>query len=451
MITLPTPSTPEAIAALSEPEALSWLSGLADAAVNAVHPDSLLPAELPPAPAGRTVVVGAGKAAAAMAAALERAWLAQQPESPLTGLVVTRYGHGPQGQGPQGPQGEGRRIEVLEASHPMPDGLSEEAARRMLEAVEPLGEDDLVIALISGGGSALMSLPAPGITLADKQALNQALLRCGAPIREINTVRRHLSAIKGGRLATAAHPARVLTWLISDVPGDDPTLIASGPTLPDASSPANAVAILERHGIEIPDGVRRHLETADRAPAPGDSDFSRDRSRVLARASDALEAARVAAEASGIEVRVLGDDLEGEARDLGRAQARLALSSQSERERPLLLLSGGETSVTVRGDGRGGRNVEYLLGLFEALQGAPGIHALAIDTDGIDGSEDNAGALFAASDRARAECLGLDPDAFLSRNDAYTFFQALDRLIVTGPTRTNVNDFRAILILPRTP
>lgn len=446
MVTTPSSSSPEAIAALSEAQALQWLRSLADAAVRAVHPDSLLPGELPSPPAGRTLVVGAGKAAAAMAVTLERAWLAHQPEAPLAGLVVTRYGHGP-----EDPGAPCERIEVLEASHPMPDGLSEEAARRMLEAVEPLGEDDLVIALVSGGGSALMSLPPPGIGMPDKQALNQALLRCGAPIREINTVRRHLSAIKGGRLAAAAHPARVLTWLISDVPGDDPTLVASGPTLPDASSPADALAILERHGIEIPDEVRRHLETTGEAPAPEDPGFQHDRSRVLARASDALEAARLAAEASGIEVRMLGDDLEGEARDLGRDQARLALDCQQEATSPLLLLSGGETSVTVKGNGRGGRNVEYLLGLFETLEGKAGIHALAIDTDGIDGSEDNAGALFAAGDRARAERLGLDPAAFLSRNDAYTFFQRLDRLIVTGPTRTNVNDFRAILILPRTP
>lgn len=441
MAATPSPSSPEAIAALSAPEALRWLRDLADTAVRAVHPDSLLPGELPPPPAGRTLVVGAGKAAAAMAATLERAWQAHQPEAPLAGLVVTRYGHAAPCE----------RIEVLEASHPMPDGLSEEAARRMLEAVAPLGEEDLVIALISGGGSALMSLPAPGITLADKQALNRELLRCGAPIREINTVRRHLSAIKGGRLAAAAHPAPVLTWVISDVPGDDPTLVASGPTLPDATTPADALAILERHGIAIPDAVRRHLEGAGQAPAPDDPGFARDRARVLARAHDALEAGRAAAEASGVEVRVLGDDLEGEARELGRAQARLARSTQEGRTRPLLLLSGGETSVTVRGDGRGGRNVEYLLGLFEALEGAPGIHALAIDTDGIDGSEDNAGALIADADWARARQLGLDPATSLSRNDAYTFFQALERLIVTGPTRTNVNDFRAILVLPRTP
>ncbi|MGM0692592.1 MAG: glycerate kinase type-2 family protein [Pseudomonadota bacterium] len=424
----------------------AWLRQLADTAIAAVHPDSLLSGRLPEPPRGRTVVVGAGKAAAAMAVALERAWQTHQPEAPLEGVVVTRHGHGPQGA-----QSECRCIEVLEASHPMPDGLSEQAARRMLEAVADLGEDDLVIALISGGGSALMTLPAPGVTLAEKQAINKALLRSGAPIREINTVRRHLSAIKGGRLAAAAHPARVLTWLISDVPGDEASLIASGPTLPDATSPAEALAILERHGIAIPAGVRRHLAANAPAPHPGDKAFARDASEVLARARDALEAAHVAAEEAGVEVKLLGDDLEGEARELGRAHGRMALAAQDGRARPLLILSGGETSVTVVGDGRGGRNVEYLLGLFAYLRGAEGVHALAIDTDGIDGSEDNAGALFSPEDWAQSRVLGLDPVDYLSRNDAYTFFTALDDLIVTGPTRTNVNDFRAILVLPRTP
>ncbi|MFG6157510.1 glycerate kinase [Halomonas sp. 1390] len=427
-----------------------WLRQLANTAIAAVHPDTLLPDRLPEPPRGRTVVVGAGKAAAAMAAALERSWQAHQPEAPLEGLVVTRYGHGPQGQGPQGPESECRRIEVLEASHPMPDDLSERAARRMLEAVQDLGEDDLVIALVSGGGSSLMTLPAPGVSLAEKQAINKALLRSGAPIREINTVRRHLSAIKGGRLAAAAHPARVLTWLISDVPGDEASLIASGPTLPDASRPAEALAILERHAIEVSDGVRRCLTGQATPPRPEDAGFARDESEILARARDALAAGQAAAEHDGIEVRLLGDDLEGEARALGHAQGRMALCAQDGLERPLLILSGGETSVTVQGDGRGGRNVEYLLGLFATLKGAPGIHAVAVDTDGIDGSEDNAGAHCSPEDWGRAQAAGLDPDDYLSRNDAYTFFEALDDLIVTGPTRTNVNDFRAILVLPRT-
>ncbi|WP_431024817.1 glycerate kinase type-2 family protein [Halomonas sp. H5] len=430
-----------AIAPFSSHEAArQWLSRLAQTAVAAVHPDSLLPDNLPEPPRGRTLVVGAGKAAAAMAAALETAWQQRYPEAELSGLVVTRYEHG----------AECRRIEVLEASHPMPDDLSEKAARRMLEAVEGLGADDLVIALVSGGGSALMTLPAAGLTLHQKQQLNKALLRCGAPIREINTVRRHLSAIKGGRLAAAAHPARVVTYLISDVPGDDPTLIASGPTLPDDSTPADALAILERYGIEVPDSVRRHLVADTSAPRRDDAGFARDEEVVLARAADALEAARRAAEESGLAVRVLGDDLEGEARDLGRAQARLALTLQGEIAEPLLILSGGETSVTVQGDGRGGRNVEYLLGLFEALKGAEGIHALAIDTDGIDGSEDNAGAQFGPDCWSRAKAARLAPLDYLARNDAYSFFAELDDLIITGPTRTNVNDFRAILVLPRT-
>lgn len=417
-----------------------WLRCLADIAVTAVHPDSLVANLLPDPPPGRTVVVGAGKAAAAMAAALERAWLARCPDAPLAGLVVTRYGHGE----------ACRVIEVLEASHPMPDDLGEKAARRMLEAVSGLGEDDRVIALISGGGSALMTLPAEGISLADKQAINRELLRCGAPIGQMNTVRRHLSAIKGGRLAEAAHPAQVVTWLISDIPGDVASQVASGPTLPDRSTPADALAVLERYAIEIPAHVRQHLERDRSAPSPDDEAFERDDSVILARAQDALKAARAAAEAVGVLVRELGDNLEGEARELGRAQARLALEARDEVDTPLLILSGGETSVTVRGDGRGGRNVEYLLGLFESLQGASGIHALAIDTDGIDGSENNAGALFSPDDWKRAHEQGLAPDDYLSRNDAYTFFQALDRLIVTGPTRTNVNDFRAILVLPRT-
>ncbi|MDR5903833.1 glycerate kinase [Franzmannia qiaohouensis] len=416
-----------------------WLLHLAKGAVAAVHPDALLTDNLPPPPAGRTWVVGAGKAAAAMAQALERVWQRHYPQAELGGVVVTRYGHG----------AECRHIEVLEASHPMPDALGEQAARRMLDSVSGLGEDDLVIALVSGGGSALMTLPAPGLALRQKQAINQALLRCGAPIREINTVRRHLSAIKGGRLAAAAHPAQVVTYLISDVPGDDPTLIASGPTLPDATTAQDALAILERHAITIPDSVRRHLVSDVSAPGPGAPGFSRDVSRVLAKASDALATARERAERSGVQVRLLGDDLEGEARDLGRAQGRMALTAQGEISTPLLILSGGETSVTVQGDGRGGRNVEYLLGLFDTLKGAEGIYALAIDTDGIDGSEDNAGALFGPRCWGRARAARLSVADHLARNDAYSFFAALDDLIITGPTRTNVNDLRAILVLPR--
>ncbi|MFV8781509.1 glycerate kinase type-2 family protein [Microbulbifer sp. SA54] len=428
------------IETLATPEEYSaWLQALATLAVSAVHPQQLLPAELPVPPEGRTVIVGAGKAAAAMAAAFEEAWYEQYPHADLSGLVVTRYGHG----------APCKKTEVLEASHPMPDNMGEIAAKRMLAAVGNLGERDLVIALISGGGSALMTLPAPGITLAQKQAINKALLRSGAPIREINTVRRHLSAIKGGRLAVAAHPARVVTYLISDVPGDSPTLIASGPTLPDSSTPADALEVLQRYGIDIDDNVRTHLLGDTDAPRQGDAGFSRDTVKMLAKAKDALDAASSAARAAGADVRVLGDNLEGEARALGHRHAQLALQVQREISRPLLILSGGETSVTVTGNGRGGRNVEYLLGLFSALAGAPGIYGLAIDTDGIDGSEDNAGACFSPADWAKMQAQRLDPRDYLANNDAYSFFAELERLIVTGPTRTNVNDFRALLILPR--
>jgi hydroxypyruvate reductase len=430
---------------ISEEASRQWLIRLAETAISAVHPNSLLPDQLPEKPAGRTVVVGAGKAAAAMAHALEQAWRARAQATDesvdLEGLVVTRYQHGAACQ----------HIEVLEASHPMPDALGEQAAKRMLEAVKDLGEDDQVIALISGGGSALMSLPADGISLKDKQAINKTLLRCGATIREINTVRRHLSAIKGGRLAACAHPAKVVTYLISDVPGDEPSLVASGPTLPDNSTPRDALAILERHAIEIPDNVRDHLIADHSAPQACSPGFARDQHVILARACDALDAARLSAEEGGVNVRVLGDDLEGEARDLGTAQARMVLQLQNEITRPLLVLSGGETSVTVKGDGRGGRNVEYLLGLFDTLKGAEGIYALAVDTDGIDGSEDNAGALIGPECWEHAETLKLSARDYLARNDAYSFFAAIDDLIVTGPTRTNVNDFRAILVLPRHP
>ncbi|HEY8570505.1 glycerate kinase [Microbulbifer sp.] len=414
-----------------------WLQSLAELTVAAVHPDNLIPDDLP-APGRRTLVVGAGKASAAMAAALERAWGERYPGADIQGLVVTRYGHAAHCE----------KIEVLEAAHPMPDKLGEQAAKRMLDAVAGLTAEDLVIALISGGGSALMSLPAPGLTLEQKQSINRALLRSGAPIRDINTVRRHLSAIKGGRLAAAAHPARVVTFLISDVPGDDPTLIASGPTLPDSSTPADALGILQRYHIDTPAEVRALLEAGNPSPDPSDVAFAADSAVVLAKAGDALEAAREAALAAGVHVRVLGDNLEGEARDLGKAHAALALQCQGQSRRPLLILSGGETSVTVTGNGRGGRNVEYLLGLFNALEGVPGIYALAIDTDGIDGSEDNAGAYFSPADWAKMRAQGLNPATFLSNNDAYSFFAELGNLIVSGPTRTNVNDFRAILVMP---
>jgi hydroxypyruvate reductase len=382
---------------------------------------------------GRTVVVGAGKAAAAMARAVERHWPAA---APLSGLVVTRYGHG---------VGALPRIEVVEARHPVPDEAGAEAAARMLRMVSGLGPEDLVLCLISGGASALLGLPAPGISLAAKQAISRALLRSGAAIGEINTVRKHLSAIKGGRLAQAAAPARIVTLMISDVPGDDPSVIGSGPTVPDASTLAQANAVLARHGIDVPPEVAARLRTpAAETPKPGDPVFSRARAVVVATPAASLAAAARIAREAGVTPVMLGDDIEGEATQVARGQAALALARRGAA--PCVLISGGETTVTVRGTGRGGRNAEFLLGLAVALDGAAGIHAIACDTDGIDGTEDNAGAWLGPDSLARARALGLDPAACLRNNDGYGFFAALGDLIVTGPTRTNVNDFRAVLL-----
>jgi hydroxypyruvate reductase len=408
------------------------LRSLFDAAVAAVDPANCVPAHLPQRPKGRTVVIAYGKAAAAMARAVELAW-----DGPLGGLAVTRYGHGVPCE----------RIKVVEAAHPIPDGAATAAAEEALALVSGLTEDDLVLALSSGGGSSLLTLPAPGLSLADKRAVTNALLRSGAPIGEINTVRRHLSAIKGGRLAAAAAPARVVTLVISDVPGDDPAQVASGPTLADGSTPADALAVLTRRRIEAPEAVLAHLRDAVPPPA---------RARhvaapvVIASAGDALDAAAKAARRLGFAPLVLGDSLEGEARELGAAHARLALEAARGSgliAPPAVVLSGGETTVTVHAErGRGGRNAEYLLGLALALDGAAGIHALACDTDGIDGTEDNAGALIDPEGLARARALGLDPAAMLAANDAYGLFEAIGALVTTGPTRTNVNDFRAVLI-----
>ncbi|HYD95348.1 MAG TPA: glycerate kinase [Noviherbaspirillum sp.] len=406
------------------------------AAVAAVSADKCVPACLPPAPPGRTVVIGAGKAAASMARAVEAHW-----QGPLSGLVVTRYGHGL----------DCRHIEVVEAAHPVPDEAGRRAAARMLELVRGLGEDDLVLCLISGGGSALLALPADGITLEQKQAVNKALLKSGANIAEMNCVRKHLSAIKGGRLALACAPARVATLMISDVPGDDPGVIASGPTLPDPSTCAEALAILRKYRIDIPPHIERHLATgAGETPKPGDRRFASHTHRVIATAQQALEAAAAVARAAGIAPYILSDGIEGEARDVAMVHAALARQVALRGQpfaRPCVLISGGETTVTVRGGGRGGRNAEFLLSLAATLDGHPGIHAIACDTDGIDGSEDNAGALCQPDTPARAEQLGMRMRAMLDDNDGYSFFSALGDLVVTGPTRTNVNDFRAILIL----
>jgi len=422
---------------MTAPQPRQLLLDLYDAAVGAVHPRNLVQDFLPPPPAnGRTLVIGAGKGAAAMAQAVERSW-----QGPLSGLVVTRYGHG----------AETQHIEVVEASHPVPDDAGRKAAERMLQMVQGLSEDDLVLCLISGGGSALLALPAEGITLAEKQALNKALLKSGATIGEMNCVRKHLSAIKGGRLALACGKARVVTLLISDVPGDDPRVIASGPTLPDATTSAEALAILRKYAIDIPASVQAHLESpASETPKPGNARFASHRHHVIATAQHALEAAAAKARSAGITPYILSDGIEGEARDIGlmhAAMARQVATHGQPFQRPCVILSGGETTVTVRGNGRGGRNVEFLLSFALAMEGAAGVHAIACDTDGIDGSEDNAGAVYGPDSLSRAAQKSVSGKHLLANNDAYSFFSALDDLVVSGPTRTNVNDFRAILIL----
>ncbi len=422
---------------MSVPEPRQFLLDLYASAVNAVSAEKCLPAFLPERSAsGRTLVIGAGKGAAAMAKAVEQHW-----QGPIEGLVVTRYGHGADCQ----------KIEVIEAAHPVPDEAGRQAAARILTMVQGLSENDLVLCLISGGGSSLLALPADGISLEQKQAINKALLRSGAAISEMNCVRKHLSAIKGGRLALACAPARVVTLLISDVPGDDPDIIASGPTLPDASSCADALAVLHKYQIDVPANIRQHLESGTgETPKPDDSRFARNSQHVIATAQEALEAAATTARAVGMNAYILSDGIEGEARDVGIVHAAIARQVAKHGQpfkAPCVLLSGGETTVMVRGKGRGGRNAEFLLSLAVALDGHAKIHALACDTDGIDGSEDNAGAVLAPDSLARAAGLGLSAKAMLENNDGYGFFSALNDLVVSGPTRTNVNDFRAILIL----
>ena len=410
----------------AEPTAL--LRRLLDAALASAQPAHCLPPHLPAAPAGRTVVVGAGKAAAAMAQAVEDHW-----DGALEGLVVTRYGHSV----------PTRAIEVVEAAHPVPDAGGRAAAVRILAEAEALGADDLALCLISGGGSALLTLPAPGIALGDKQAVTGALLRSGAAIGEINCVRKHLSAIKGGRLGAACHPARVVSLLISDVPGDDPAVIGSGPTVPDPTTLADARAVLRKYGIDEPAAVIRHLEQGrEETPKQGDPRLAGAETRIVATPAMALAAAADAARKAGYAPVVLGDALEGEARVLARDHAALALAAAPG----TVLLSGGEATVTVTGAGRGGPNAEYALALALALDGAPGIFATACDSDGIDGTEDNAGALVTPDTSVRARAAGEDAAARLAANDAYGFFAALGDLVTTGPTLTNVNDFRAILV-----
>lgn len=411
------------------------LARMFDAAVAAAQPALRIPACLPRPPRGRTVVIGAGKASSAMAQALERHWA-----GPLTGLVVTRYGYAVPCE----------RIRIVEAAHPVPDAAGLEAARQILLAVQGLGPDDMVICLISGGGSALLPLPGEGVTLEDKQLVNRALLASGANIGEMNCVRRHLSSIKGGRLAAACYPAQVVNLLISDVPGDDPADIASGPTVADPSTCADALEIVRRYGIDLPAGARRLLESgAGETVKPGDPRLAKVTTRIIASPQMALEAAADVARAAGVTPLILGDSIEGEARDVAKVMAAIALQARRHAQPlgpPCVLLSGGETTVTVRGRGRGGRNVEFLLALGLALAGAPGIHALAADTDGVDGAEEVAGAFLSPDTLARARARGMRPRDSLDNNDGHGFFGALGDALVTGPTLTNVNDFRAVLI-----
>ena len=425
----------------ADPRAL--LRDLYDTAVRRALPQHNLAPFLPSPPRGRTLVLGAGKAGGAMAAALEALWPA---DAPLSGLVVTRYGHVPPGWADRP-----RRLEVVEAAHPVPDAAGLRATQRIVEATRGLTADDLVLCLVSGGGSALLSLPADGLTLADKQAVNRALLHSGAAIDEMNCVRKHLSAVKGGRLAARCAPARVVTLLISDVPGDDPSVIASGPTVPDASTCADALDILRRHRIEPPEAARRALQDGTlETPKPGDPRFAGHELHLIATPQASLEAAAARARELGLAAHILGDDLEGESREVGRVHAALARAVARRGQpfsAPCVILSGGETTVTVRGPaGRGGRATEFLLGCALALQGQPGVHVLAADTDGIDGVEDNAGAFVTPDTLARASARGLSAQAALDGHDAYRFFAALGDLVVTGPTFTNVNDFRALLV-----
>ncbi len=417
------------------------LRGLFDAAVTAADPARCVPPHLPSAsqlPRGRTVVVGAGKAAAAMARAVEKNWAGDLAK--VSGLVVTRYGHGLATE----------RIEVVEAAHPVPDAAGVDAALRIQSQVHDLTSDDLVLVLLSGGGSALLAAPMEGITLDEKRHVTQQLLRSGADIHEINCLRKHLSALKGGRLAFACAPARVLTLAISDVPGDDISVIASGPTVADPSTCDDALEIVDRYGIELSTAARRALLTGDaETPKPGDSRFLRCQQKLIATPQFSLQAAAQAARSRGVTPLLLGDCIEGEAREVARTLAGIALSCVRHGhpiKAPCVLLSGGETTVTVRGNGRGGRNAEFLLALAIALEAEPHVHAIACDTDGIDGVEDNAGGLLQVDTLDRARAAGLDPRAYLDDNNAYGFFSALGDLVMTGPTRTNVNDFRAILI-----
>ena len=416
-------------------QAKPFLTSLFNAAVEAADPERAILPFLPEKPKGRTIVIGAGKGSAQLAAALEKHW-----HGPLEGLVVTRYGYGAKTE----------RIEIFESAHPVPDENGIIGARRLFETLKGLTADDLVIALISGGGSALLPSPPEGLTLADEIALNKALLASGAPISAMNTIRKHISRIKGGRLAQAAYPARVVSLIVSDIPGDNPAYVASGPTVPDLSTPEDALADIRRYRIDLPKAILDHISSGHAgAPLPSDPAFARNIHHVIASASVSLEAAAAAAKKAGIHAAILSDAIEGEAREAGRIHAAIAreiLHRDRPFAKPTLLLSGGETTVTLRGKGKGGRNSEFLLAFALDIAGHTGIEAMAADTDGIDGSEDNAGAFADDTTVARLVSAGLQPSEYLNNNDAWSAFNAIGDLFVPGPTGTNVNDFRAILI-----
>jgi glycerate 2-kinase len=412
-----------------------FLTSIFEAAVAAADPERTIRSHLPAKPEGRTIVIGAGKGSAQMAAAFEKAW-----DGPIEGLVVTRYGYAAPCE----------RIEVIEAAHPVPDEAGLAASKRLLEKVSGLTADDLVVALISGGGSALLPSPAPGLALADEIALNEALLASGAPIAAMNTIRKHISTIKGGRLAAAAYPAKVVSLVVSDIPGDDPALVASGPTIPGEGSRADALNFVRSFGMKLPDAVMAHLNSPEAdAPTRDDPRFAGNEVHLIASAAVSLEAAAAEAKRQGVDAVILSDSIEGEAREVGSVHGALAREVASRNRpfhKPVVILSGGETTVTLRAKGKGGRNSEFLLAFAIGINGFAGVHALAADTDGIDGSENNAGAFADGSTVARMRAAGVDAKAMLAGNNAWTAFRAVGDLFVPGPTGTNVNDLRAILI-----
>lgn len=417
----------------------AFLTSLFHAAVDAADPSKIISDYLPQAPKGRTLVIGAGKASSQMGKAFEEAW-ARERGTPIEGVIVTRYDYAC----------ECEHLEVLEAAHPVPDEAGIIGANRLIESVSSLSEDDLVVALISGGGSALLPCPPDGLTLADEIAVNEALLASGAPISAMNTVRKHVSNIKGGRLAQAAYPAKLVSLLVSDIPGDHPQFIASGPTVADTGTRQDALAIIAQYEMQLPDVVMAHIKSDKaNAPMPDDEKLTRAEHHIFASAAKSLEAAQVLAQQAGIETHILSDAIEGEAREAARTQAAIAkeiLLRDRPFKKPVLLLSGGETTVTLKGNGKGGRNTEFLLSFAIEIAGETGIHVLCADTDGIDGSENNAGAFVNGDTASQMRNGGIDPVAYLQNNDAWTAFEKIGALFIPGPTGTNVNDFRAILI-----